>query len=154
MVEIPIPQIPLSGFLSLRMLWTDPDEILSMLEMSWRVIILFLKISSLTLFTFWSVWLFDNCPAYSASSAKVTPLLNMEKAVKNFCSSHFLLFKSYFQHCSIFPHFKVKLDADMLFLQVCHFPGTPKLQMEHHTLVLNKMSFNSHKCYSLTASKK
>jgi hypothetical protein len=80
--------------------------------------------------------------------------LNFEKAVKKLCSSHFLLSKGYFQHCSILPQFIAKLAANMLFLQVYHFLGTPKFKMEYYKHVLNKTSFNNHKCYSLTASRK
>jgi len=34
------------------------------------------------------------------------------------CHSHCLLSKSYCQHCNIFSHFRVKLDANMLLFQV------------------------------------
>jgi hypothetical protein len=52
----------------------------------------------------------------------------------------------------LFPHFKTKFAADMLCIQVCHFLGTPELQMEQQTLVLNKILIKSH-CYQLTQAR-
>jgi len=39
---------------------------------------------------------------------------------------------------SIFPTVRAKFVVSMLFFQVCHFLDIPELQMEQHTLVLQK----------------
>jgi len=78
--------------LSFRVLWTEPNEISSMSETWWKVIILFLKISSLTLSTPLSVFAYRWPHHYW-----------IWKATKELC----LPSKSYRQQlgtfCSIFP---------------------------------------------------
>jgi hypothetical protein len=95
--------------------------------------------------------LINGYPMHSESSTEVTLLFNLENHY--LCYSHCLLSKGYFQHFksfgTIFPKFKAELDADTLFFQVCHFLGTPKLQMEQYTVLLNKTSLNNHTCHSI-----
>jgi len=79
---------------------------------------------------------------------------------KTFKKHEFLLLANVQQLLSTagkIPHyiqFRAKFDADMLFLQVCHFLGTTRSQMEHNTGTFNKTLLNSHTCYSLIPSRK
>lgn len=61
-------------------------------------------------------------------------------------STHFLLFKCYFQHIesfhSIFFQYKAECDADSLFVQVCHFLFMPKLQMDEHRLGISTKPYS------------
>lgn len=65
---------------------------------------------------------------------------------------------SCFQHCErlcrILLPFKAKFGADLLFFKSAIFLGLPKLQVEQHTLVLNKIFLNSHAWYNLIPSRK
>ena len=80
----------------------------------------------------------------------------LEKQLKNLCSSHCLLSKSYYQHfksfCTIYPHFREKFDIHTLYFQVCHFLGIPKSQLEQNMLIFNKTLLRNHICHILTAS--
>jgi hypothetical protein len=69
--------------------------------------------------------------------------------IKILCSSNFLLSKTFAAFegfCSILPQFEAKFDADMMFFEVCSILGKQNLQMEQHTVVLNKTLLN--KCMS------
>jgi hypothetical protein len=56
--------------------------------------------------------------------------------------------------CESFPSFKAKVDSDTLFLQVCHFISTPKLQMEKQAFVLNRNLITNHQYYNFSPSRK
>jgi len=55
---------------------------------------------------------------------------------------------------AFFSHLKQNLMQIMLFFQVCHFLGISQLQIEQHTLVLNKILLNNCTHYSLIPSRK
>jgi hypothetical protein len=98
--------------LSSRMLWTDPDEIPNMLTPSQIVILLFSWTSSFTRFTLLSVLLVCGCPEHLASSPEGIPsAFKPGKPFRKLCSSHYLLYKTLFQHfegfCSIFSQCKI-----------------------------------------------
>jgi len=42
-----------------------------------------------------------------------------------------------------------RFDADMLFVEVCHYLGIPESQMEPYTLVFNMTILNHHTCGSV-----
>jgi len=69
------------------------------------------------------------------------------KSLRNLCSYHCLLSKSYFKHFesfhSIFFQFKASIDVDVLFSQVCLFLGMPALPVEQHVLVLKKTVYST-----------
>jgi len=96
----------------------------------------------------------SNCSAHQWTS-EVFNIFHRGHAKFEFgkpCHSHCLLSKSYFQHCNIFSHFRVKMDADMLLFQV-YFLSTQKSQVEQHTITLTKTTLSNNTCYSLTRSR-
>lgn len=84
------------------------------------------------------VSLINGCPKCSPSSTRITLLLNLENHSKTCVlpNAHSpKVWVAFFSHC------KAKFDADMLFLQVCHFIGTPEFQIKWQMFVLNRMLF-------------
>jgi len=73
------------------------------------------------------VLLIYGCPKCSASSKRITLLLNSENHSKTCVLP---IAHSPKVSVAFFPHCKAKLNADMLFLQVCHFIGTPEFQIK------------------------
>jgi len=53
-----------------------------------------------------------------------------------------------------FALFKAKFDAGSQFFRSAIFLGLPKVQVEQHTLLLNKVLLNSHAYYCLIPSRK
>jgi hypothetical protein len=77
-------------------------------------------------------------PEHSATSTKVTLLLNLGKHQKNLYSSHCLLSKRHFKllkfSIACFPQFKLKCAV---FFLSYDFPRTPNPQRGQHTLQFN-----------------
>jgi hypothetical protein len=62
--------------LSVRMIWCDANEILSILATSWAMILLFWKIGSFTQNTFFICFAVDGFLEHLATSTEVTPILS------------------------------------------------------------------------------
>jgi len=69
--------------LSIKMLWTDPNEIPSMLATLWIVILLFLMTTAFSWSTVLCVLLVDVHPECAVFSTVIAPLLNWENQSEN-----------------------------------------------------------------------
>jgi hypothetical protein len=110
--------------LSLRILWTDPDEIPSLIATSWIVSLLFSRTCSLFYPYFQIILLVTGCPEHQPSSAEVTPR-EVGWPFKSLCSSPLSaeqVLPQFFNVSVAFfpPQCKAKCDAGTLFFQVCH----------------------------------
>ena len=135
-----------------KMLWTDPNEIPSMLTTSRIEIFMTSKGSSFTGSTFSSLLLVDIRFTFWASSTVVTPLFNLENHLKTCVLPIFCSPKATFNILEVYmtfftSKFTAKPDADVLFFQVRRLLGTQKSQ-HNNTLALKKSLFSSHTQYS------
>lgn len=127
-----------------------PDEMFYILATSQIAILLFQRTSYFTQSTFLSVLLTDGCPECLASSVVVTlKLENYSDYVLCIVCSSEATFQHFESFHNIFPQFKVKFAAHILFRQVSHFLGTPKSRVHKHTLVHNKTLPSNHTCLIL-----
>lgn len=134
--------------LSFKILWNDPNEIA---KTSKVVSILFPR-SCFTQTTLSITFFVDVLSIFNRGHIA----FEIDKPLKNLCSSHCLLSKSYCQHFKsfwiIYPNFRAKSDVHTLYFQVCHFLGIPKSQLKQHMLIFNKTMLRNHIGHILTAS--
>lgn len=107
-----------------------------MLASSQKMILLCLRTCSFIPCTFSLFYLAMHAMAFSMFGIHHT-VSKFGKPLKNLWSSHCLHSKSYFQHfksfSSIFPQFKAKFYADMLFFPVCQILDTPTCNEQDST---------------------
>jgi len=128
-----------------------------MLETPWMVTLLFSRTSVYSGSTFSSVWCVGrHCEFWKVSSG-VTLFLNLEKPLRNFCSSPFLLYKSNMNVSNIsvacFPSLKQNLIQTCCSFKSDFFPVFQNWKYVN-THVCNKTLLSNHTCCRLILCRK
>jgi len=135
--------------------WTNSDEIPNMLSTSQVVIDMFSRTGFSVRSHFQLVCLLMDSLEIRMFNRSHN---NFEfgTLLKRLCYAHIHSSNAIFnilKSCVAFFHqFHATLDADMLLYQVCHFEGSPELQMEQHTLASTMTLLNSHTNHMLIPS--
>lgn len=138
----------------LRWLWKNSSVHITILVHEVRDFLYNCHIWRFTQSTLACVVLFSGHPKCLASLTDVTPHLNVKTYVIPIVSSPKPTSDISKVSVAFFSHLKQNLMQIMLFFQVCLFLGIPKLQIEQHTLSLNKILLNNCTHYSLIPSRK